>query len=613
MALSIAALGVVFGDIGTSPLYAFDLAMKAGGALPLETTVLGVLSLIFWTLTITVTTKYIVFVLAADNHGEGGILALVTRMRLQRSEKSIDTILLMVGIVGAALIFSDGLLTPAISVLSAVEGLEVVAPRLEHAVIPVSVAILVGLFVSQRAGTARIGGLFGPIMLLWFIVCGVLGARAIFSHPSILAALSPAHAANLLLAYPHNAVAIAGGVFLAVTGAEALYADLGHFGRQAIQRSWLLIAMPALLLNYFGQGAHTLAMGQTPKNPFFGLAPAWFGVPLLILATVATVIASQAVLTGAFSLAKQAIELGLLPRMRIRYTSAINERHVHLPAVNLLLGVGAVSVVVAFGSSAALGGAYGLAVAGAMLGTTVLFAANQLRAPTWPMAILAACVSVFLLVDLFFFSTNLFKLEEGGWLPLAIAAGLSLVMLSWRSGLRTVVAKQISLAESVGTTLSRFTGACSTPCQQTVVFLTRVPAAAPVSMSRLVRALPIRRCPFIIAHVRIASRPWVPPANRLVVTRLDDAAWRVEIRFGYLEPTNVPKALSGVFEIAPELPRAITYVIGSEGIIAPRRLRRPRDVMFNIFAVLSHNATRSVDWYELPSDRTLEIRHSIRL
>ncbi len=611
--LVLAALGVVFGDIGTSPLYAFDLALKAAAGLPLQAAVLGVLSLILWTLLVTVTLKYVVFVLEADNQGEGGILALVTRMRLHRAEGRGDKLLFAAGLCGAALIFGDGMLTPAISVLSAVEGLEVVAPSLQGVVVPICVTVLLALFLSQRFGTERIGGLFGPVMLLWFLVIGVLGLVAIVQQPSVLLALSPVPAARMFVEYPGVSVTIAGAAFLAVTGAEALYADLGHFGKSAIRRAWLIVAMPALLLNYLGQGAHALAIGQIPKNPFYELAPTWFGLPLLLLATAATIIASQAILTGAFSLTKQAMEIGLLPHLRVNFTSEDNERHIYVPAVNTMLMIGTILITVAFGSSATLGSAYGIAVAGAMATTTVLLVADQRRKPTWPVGLFAGFALLFLVVDVFFLVTNMIKVLDGGWLPLAVAAGVILIMASWRYGHARVVASQISAAETLGTALGHLCDADGPRGEKTIVFLTRVPIAAPIAMSRLAQVLGLKRQPIIIAHVRIVSRPRTDAAERLVMTEVDQGIWRAEVRFGYLEDSNVPAVLVGAFAIAPDLPRHIVYVVGSERIVPPELGLDPRAFLYGIFSFLARNATRSVDRFGLPSERTLEIGHTIRL
>lgn len=611
--LEIAALGVVFGDIGTSPLYAFDLALNAAAKLPLEIAVLGVLSLIVWTVTVIVTIKYVMFVIEADNHGEGGIFALVTRMQLQKSDRPADRILLAAGLCSAALIFGDGMLTPSISVLSAIEGLEIVAPSLQRFVVPASIAILVSFFVFQRRGTDAIADLFGPIMLAWFLVIGVLGLLAIVRYPAVLSALSPAHAVALFLEHPVASIAISGAAFLAVTGAEALYADLGQFGRGPIRRAWLTIAMPALGLCYFGQGAHALALGNIPQNPMFELAPSWFGLPLLLLATAATIIASQAILTGAFTLAKQAMELGLLPPLRVVYTSEENERHVYIPAVNGLLMIGTILITVGFASSAALGGAYGIAVAGAMATTTLLLIADQVRHPSRaPLQFTAAAV-VFIIVDGFFFATNLLKIRDGGWLPLLVASSVILVMASWRYGRSTVTAQQFAEAETLGKALEHFADKPDKVDAKILVFLTRLPVAAPLAMTRLARSIDLFRGPIVIAYVSIASKPRLSPVEHVALTNVDRAVWRADIRFGYMEETNVPEVLEPVLASALSVSKPIVYVAGAERIVQERLRLTPRSVLLAIFALLARNTVRAPDRYRLPGETTLEIGHTTRL
>ncbi|MFM9939339.1 MAG: KUP/HAK/KT family potassium transporter [Hyphomicrobiaceae bacterium] len=611
--LEVAALGVVFGDIGTSPLYAFDLALKAATGVPLTIAVFGILSLIVWTIMIVVTIKYVVFVLQADNHGEGGILALVTRMRLHRSEKRADKILLAAGMCGAALIFGDGMLTPAISILSAVEGLEIVAPSLQHFAVPAAIVILLLFFLLQGYGTDRIATLFGPIMLVWFGVIGTLGLAAIWKYPAVLSAILPTHAITLLVAHPVIALAVSGAAFLAVTGAEALYADLGHFGKTAIRRAWIVVAMPALLLCYFGQGAHALALGRAPQNPMFELAAPWFGLPLLALATAATIIASQAILTGAFTLAKQAMEIGLLPPLRVRYTSEENERHVYVPAVNVLLMTGTMLITLGFGSSAAMGSAYGIAVSGAMATTTVLLIADQRRSKTWNWSVFAAAAAVFVLVDGFFLTTNLLKIVDGGWIPLSVAGAVIVVIWSWRVGHARVVGVQMAAAETLGKGLAHFVERPADAPPKTMVFLTRVPAAAPIAMTRLARTVDVVRHPIIIAQVRIISRPRAQPEERVALNRVDRDVWRAEIRFGYMEATNVPAVLQPQLERNSAFTAPIIYIVGSERVVTETASIGWRWMLMQLFAFMARNAVRSVDRFGLPGQNTLEIGQTIRL
>ncbi|MBU6236047.1 MAG: KUP/HAK/KT family potassium transporter, partial [Alphaproteobacteria bacterium] len=386
LASVIGALGIVFGDIGTSPLYAFKeplhIAMKGGVAL--EPAVYGVLSLIFWALTLTISIKYVLFILRADNDGEGGDLALVTSLRLHKTKSRRNTLLLLAGLTGTAMLFGDGVITPAISVLSAVEGIKIVAPSIEHWVLHIAIAILIGIFFSQRFGTDKIGFLFGPIILTWFISIGALGFMGIVQHPQVLEALNPVYAFDLIAGHPWMTSAIIGAVILAVTGGEALYVDLGHFGRNVIRAAWYFVAMPGLLLSYFGQGALVLSSPELPENPFFQLAPEWFGLPLLILATLATIVASQAVITGAFSIARQTVEIGYFPPMRMKITSESNTSHIFVPRLNMALMTLTLLVVVIFQSSSSLASAYGIAVAVAMTMTTTLFTTWMLEKSGWP-------------------------------------------------------------------------------------------------------------------------------------------------------------------------------------------------------------------------------------
>jgi KUP system potassium uptake protein len=472
-----AALGIVFGDIGTSPLYALRQSVVAAGGTEAagQAEVVGVLSLVFWTITVVVTLKYVLLVLRADHDGEGGVLALLTLLRPRRSDLT-GRILILTGLVGAATLFGDGVLTPAISVLSAVEGLEVVAPSMARLDLPIAVAILAGLFMVQRFGTAPIARFFGPVMLTWFAAIGLFGAAEIVREPQVLAAVDPRNGLALLIAHPACSAPIMGAVFLAVTGGEALYADLGQFGRPVIQRAWFAVALPTLLLNYFGQGALLLHRPEAIENPFFALVPAPFGIPVLILATLATIIASQAVITGSFCLAKQATELGYIPPMRMRHTSPENEREIYIGRVNATLAACTIAIAIAFGSSASLASAYGIAVSITMVATTVLFVAEVRRSWTQAFPWLAALSAGLLAVDLALVGANLTKVADGGWLPPGFGAAVLLVMLSWRQGLDDLGAYQRRQAMSLETFAAETKGRLT---HRTAIFLTRTENGTP--------------------------------------------------------------------------------------------------------------------------------------
>ncbi|MEP9349853.1 KUP/HAK/KT family potassium transporter [Xanthobacter sp. KR7-225] len=613
-AAEIGALGVVFGDIGTSPLYALKQGVLAvGGTNFLATDVLGLLSLITWSIILSVTVKYVMLVLRADNDGEGGILALVTLLDLHRSAIGLRWYLLAAGLLGAAMLIGDGVLTPAISVLSAIEGLQVIAPELEHWVVALTVLVLAAVFLSQRLGTERIASFFGPIMLVWFGALAALGLHGIVQAPQVLAGLDPRHGIQLMLDHPGLAGVILGACFLAITGGEALYADLGHFGRKVIARAWLAIAMPALLLNYYGQGAILLVDPNSARNPFYDLSPDWFDVPLLFLATAATVIASQAIITGVFSLAKQAIELGYLPPMRIRYTSEHNEQHIYVGRLNWLLMISCIAVVLGFEASEKLASAYGIAVAFAMVTTTILFIAQVHRAWGWPEPAVWAMAVAMLAVDLSFAAANMTKIHDGGWLPLSIAGVIIFVMVSWRRGLEGVVAQQVRFTEPLDSFVGRKDRSGDVESPRTAIFLSRAGAMTPVALSRLSELLKIRFDTAVIVSVWIASRPRVSVEDRVKVTAMDAGFVRVDLRFGYMQQIDVPAVLGPALSARGVDPEAAVYVIGHERIIPPDEVTRPKDVLAHAFAFLARNAERSVDRFGLPRARTVEIGYPVKL
>ncbi|WP_332118119.1 KUP/HAK/KT family potassium transporter [Azorhizobium caulinodans] len=614
LAAEIGALGVVFGDIGTSPLYALKQGVLAvGGTDFTSADVMGLLSLITWSIILSVTVKYVMLVLRADNDGEGGILALVTLLDLHRSAIGLRWYLLAAGLVGAAMLIGDGVLTPAMSVLSAIEGLQVISPALLDWIVPLTVLVLAAVFLSQRLGTERIASFYGPIMVLWFGSLAVLGVYGIMQAPEVLAGLDPRAGFRTVTTHPGLAGVIIGACFLAITGGEALYADLGHFGRKTIARAWLFVAMPALLLNYFGQGAILLRDPQAVRNPFYDLCPDLFDIPLLFLATAATVIASQSIITGVFSLAKQAIELGYLPPMRIRYTSEHNEQHIYVGRLNWLLMVACIAVVLGFEASDRLASAYGIAVAFAMVTTSILFVAQVNRAWKWPKpAVIALGVGLFSL-DAAFASANLTKLHEGGWLPLTIAGIVIFVMVSWRRGLEGVVAQQQRFTEPLDEFVLRGDRASDAESPRTAIFLSRAGAMTPVALSRMADLLKVRFQRAVIVSVWIAARPRVSVDDRVRVTNLDGGFIRVDLRFGYMQQIDVPSVLGPALSARGVDPDEAIYVIGHERIIPPDEVVRGRDVVAHVFAFLARNAERSVDRFGLPRSRTVEIGYPVKL
>ena len=614
LAAEVGALGVVFGDIGTSPLYAFKTALAALGTTePSVDDILGLLSLVVWALTLSVTLKYVTVVLRADNDREDGILALIALLNLHRSTLRTKQILLGIGLFGAAMLFGDGMLTPAISVLSAVEGLEVFTPSLQTLVVPLTVGILLVLFLSQRFGTEGIGRFFGPVMLIWFLTIGVFGVMEMANHPSVLLALNPVYGIKLLVNHTLLAGEILGAVFLALTGGEALYADLGHFGRKAISRAWLIVAMPAIMLNYFGQGALVLSRSTAAANPFYELVPKFAGNAMVLMATAATIIASQAIITGSFSLAKQAIEIGYLPPMGMRYTSHHTQAHVVVPRVNLFLGLGTLGIVVGFGSSDSLASAYGIAVSIAMITTTVLLVAEVRRSWRWKDPFVFGLGAALLAVDVPFFLANLSKIHDGGWLPLSIGLIIIFLMASWRRGVTRVVEEQLRLSEPLDAFARREAKATNFRSTRPAIFLSRAGAMAPVALARLYELLDMSFDKVVIASVWIASRPRVPVSERVVLTTLDERLIRVDLRYGYMQVVNVPSILAPALRRAGLEPEEAVYIIGHERILAPEGIGGFRDLTAHVFAFLARNAERAVDRFDLPRRRTLEIGYTVKL
>ncbi len=612
-ALVLGAVGVVFGDIGTSPLYAVRLALGGPGGLAHgEESVLGVLSLIFWSLVIIVTLKYVLLILRADNRGEGGVLALAalgTRDAPLKSRRRVVVVLL--SIAGLALFGGDGLITPAISVLSAVEGLKIVTPVFEPYVLPVAVAILVGLFVLQRRGTARMGKLFGPIMCLWFATIAVLGVVEIAREPGILRALDPTHAVRLFELDGWHAFVILGAVVLVVTGAEALYTDMGHFGRRPIRIAWLGICLPALTLNYFGQGALVLRLPAAVEHPFFLLAPSWALAPLVLLATLATIIASQAVISGAFSVTRQAVRLGYLPRMVILHTSETEIGQVYMPRVNWILACGVVLLVVGFGSSNALAGAYGVAVMGAMTVDTVL--AGMVAASLWRWNPLLAGLlfAAFLAVDLGFLAATLLKIPEGGWLPLLVAAVAFVVVTTWRRGREVLHERLYRDALPVETFLKRLES--SVRVAGTAVFMTGDASVIPNALLHNMKHNKVLHERVVLMTVATEDVPRVSVSRRVEVERLGKGFHTVIARYGFMEYPNVPAALELCRGHGLPIDMMETsFILGRETLIAsPRPDMGP--LQEQLFIAMSTTALSATTFFGIPPGRVVELGTQIEI
>ena len=616
VALSVAALGVVFGDIGTSPLYALRECFKPEyGLAPTPVNVLGVLSLIVWSLLLVVSLKYVVLVLRADDRGEGGILALlslVVRGRPAHGSRR-RVVLVVLGLLGAALLYGDGVITPAISVLSAVEGVTVTAPRLTPIIVPATLTILLLLFLVQHRGTAAVGRAFGPIMFVWFVTIGLLGAIGISRNPAVLAALAPAEALHFLVLHRTTAWLVLGAVVLTVTGTEALYADIGHFGTRPIRLTWFALVLPALLLNYFGQGALVLRSSVTVTHPFFHLAPVVMRFPLIGLATIATVIASQALISGVFSLTRQAIQLGFCPRLTIRYTSEEQSGQIYLPAVNSALMLGCLLIVLAFRSSSALGAAYGIAVTGTMAVTTILFCVVAYRLWHWPALAVAVMAAGFLTIDLAFFTSNLTKVVSGGWIPLAIAAALYVVATTWRRGHVAQLEAHNEHSMPLEEFIERVRARHPFRSTGTGVFLTAQPERAPselIAHFRTTQSLPEQ---VVLMVVLLVDVPHVTAKERVEVTPLPEGFFVVVARYGFMQTPSIRAVMARCVEGGIVFhPETTTYYIHRDTILSrgPARLARWRK---RLFIFMERNAPTPAQYFRLPPEHVVELGGQLRL
>jgi len=622
-ALTLGALGVVFGDIGTSPLYAvhtvFTADHHAVHASPGE--VYGVISLVLWSITMIVSVKYVSFIMRADNGGEGGIMALTALVQGARLKSAAKLTLITLGIVGASLFYGDGVITPAISVLSAVEGLKVAAPSLGSLVLPITVAVLTMLFAIQRYGTKLIGSLFGPVMAIWFGALALIGVVEIAQHPGVMRALSPTYGAQFFLDHGGVAFVALGSVVLAVTGAEALYADMGHFGRSPIRRAWFLLVFPALALNYLAQGSLVLRSPKGIANPFFLLLPAWAQIPMVFLATVATVIASQSVISGAFSVTRQAVQLGFLPWLTIRHTSEREIGQIYVPAINLSLFVAVVAIVIAFGSSAALASAYGVAVTGTFILNTILFLAVTRLLWHKPKRLIALGAAVFLTVEVAFFAANLTKVAHGGWLPLAIAFTGFTVLKTWRKG-RDIVTVNRSREEGPLRDFIDKLDARDYPVQRvpgTAVFLNANPKTTPLALRANVEHNHVLHERVIIVSIETVPVPHVSDVDRLVADHLGhpaDGITGLTARFGFQDEPNVPATLRlaserHLLESTIDVDHASYFL--SQITIVPTDAPGMSSWRKRLFLTMTHNAANPAAYFRLPDDRTVTMGERIDL
>jgi KUP system potassium uptake protein len=603
--LAVAALGVVYGDIGTSPLYTIRQCFDSVESVTTPR-VFGVLSLIVWALALVVTVKYVIVLMRADNRGEGGILALMV-LALRATIRGPNRWVLWAGLFGAALFYGDGVLTPAISVLSAVEGLEVKTPELAHFVIPLTLILLAVLFFAQRRGTGRVGGFFGPIIIVWFTVIGFLGLREIVRHPTIMWALNPYYGFDLIRQDPAAGFVLLGAVVLAVTGAEALYADMGHFGRDPIRRAWLRFVFPALLLNYFGQGALLLANPEAIQNPFYRLAPEWAVLPLVVLASVATVIASQAVISGAFSLTSQAVQLGFLPRMHVRHTSDREMGQVYVPAINNMLLVGVAATVLIFRSSDALGAAYGIAVTGTMTVTTILAFTHLRHGMHWPLWRLLPLFAVFLTVDLAFFSANMLKIAEGGWYPLVIAISLYVVMMTWIWGRGKLAQQRASGGMPLDMLIASLRPDRPARVPGTAIYMTAQVDNVPAALLHNMKHNKVLHERTVLMTVQTADVPRMPEADRLEIRHYDQNFHTVRIRYGFAEEPDIPRALAlcrvGGFRFNL---MDTSFFVGHEKIV-PNRRTRWLIPFKRLFVLLSELALDATEFFRIPVNRVVEL------
>ncbi|HEX9469994.1 MAG TPA: potassium transporter Kup [Bradyrhizobium sp.] len=609
--LALTALGIVFGDIGTSPLYTFKTILGIAEAASEASTILGSLSLVLWTLFIVTTVKYVMFAMRVDNDGEGGILALMALLGVKKQQRPT---IVAVGLFGAALIYGDGAITPAISVLSALEGLNMATPALQPYVVPVAVAILIALFAIQSKGTATIGHFFGPVMLVWFATIALMGIWGIVQHPTVFAALNPLYGLSYLFSHGANGFWVLGAVFLCVTGAEALYADMGHFGRGPIKLAWFAIVFPSLILNYAGQAALVLEGAPTDGNIFFRLCPAVLLLPLIVLATVATIIASQSIITGAFSMTRQAIQLGWLPRLRIKQTSSEGYGQIYVGVVNWLLMIVTVGLTIGFGKSDNLASAYGIAVSLTMLMTSALLFIAMREIWGWSLWAAGSVAGFFLIVDTAFFLANLTKIGEGGYVPVILAVCIYGVMWIWHRGAAAVSARMHEALIPVPQFMAQIAAKKIPRVPGTAVFLTRTERDTPPVMVWHVKHNRALHEHLFVLRVEIQSVPWVAPGNRLTIEEVVPNFWRAEARFGFMERPHIPELLATSKALGCTIDLDdVTYYVGHETVVHREDGMGLPAWQERIFAVMERNAVHVSDFFSLPSDQVVEIGRQVAI
>ena len=610
--LVLGSIGVVYGDIGTSPLYALRESLHAAGRDGLtKGEVIGVISLLIWTLILIVTVKYVLLIMRADNRGEGGTLSLVALV--QQALRRRPVWLTSIGVVGISLFFGDAIITPAMSVLSAVEGLALVTPGFSPFVVPLTLAIIVVIFVVQNRGTEQVSTFFGPIMVVWFVVMAGLGLWHLTGDWEILKALNPGHAVGFLLTEGWASFIVLGSVFLAVTGGEALYADMGHFGRRPIRLAWVGLVFPALTLSYLGQGALVLAHPEAAENPFFLMAPDWALLPLVVLATAATIIASQAVISGAFSMVQQAVQMGLLPRLEIQHTSDTQYGQIYLPRINFILGVGVVVLVVAFGSSTNLASAYGIAVTGDMVITTILAFVLFYKAWKWPLWLSLSVIVPLLTIELQFLAANLLKVMDGGYVPLAMAATVVLLMWTWVKGTIYVQKKARAGNVSLETLIGMLKKSHPAAAPGTAVFLTSDPEMAPSALMHNLKHNHVLHSQNFIVTVGVATTPTVPESDRITIERLSDNFARIRLSFGYMEQPNVPRALALARKSGEKFDIMSTSFFLNRRSFRPARNSGLPVWQERLFIAMTKSASDATDFYRLPSNRVVEMGQQLAI
>jgi len=614
--LALTALGVVFGDIGTSPLYAFQVALSGlGHPNPTAAEVTGIVSLILWALMAMVSLKYVTLVLRADNDGEGGILALLSLVVAGKVANGARLPgLVFIGVIGASLLYGDGVITPAISVLSAMEGLKLVAPGFEHFIVPATIAILIGLFVIQRYGTERIGKLFGPIMVAWFAVLAILGIVNILKAPAILHAVNPLEAARFLAADPKNSFAVIGAVFLALTGGEALYADMGHVGPSAIRRAWFGLVLPALLLNYFGQGALILSDPAAADNPFYKLAPGWALIPMVVLATFATIIASQALISGVFSLTRQAMQMGLCPRANIVPTSGDEAGQIYVPAANWLLMTGTLFTVLLFRSSESLAAAYGIAVSGTMLITTILLYRVAVSRWRWRPAIAIPIIAAFGAIDCTFLVSNSIKILEGGWFPLIVGGCIAVLMLSWRRGSSEVRHRLQAMSVPLDKFLPYADNEVIGRAPGLGVWLTKVEHGASPMLLRHIEHNRVLHEKVVLLTFVSDRRPRVPFGERHSVERLGRGFYRIQVRLGFMQTPDIPLTLLNCNRLGFDADlEHQNYYVAHETVVRRDTASSMGSVSFPIFSFLNRISSRAPDFFKIPHDAIIEVGFRVEI